>query len=169
MRTLNFYGTTSCFIPKLDATLPLASVGGTIAGNKIIFFTGTVPSIDTLYEIQSESALRTAYASNIIADISGMDFTYVQDNTNLKRTIYKKPDVLDLPYLQTGDITWCAIILAESVATTGYNCILYTDSIGTREQDLKFVTLESLSGTVGDPNLLRDFSMIMTEKSTMEV
>lgn len=168
MRALNFYGTTSCFVPKSDSQLPLVEVNATYTGNKMIFFKGEVPSVDSLYEIMSEDELRTTYAADIIADIADLEFTYTQDNTNLRRTIAKKADVKDLPYLQDGTITWCAIILREEVPTDGKSSILFTDSLGLREQEEKFVTLESVTGVSGGPNLLRDFSMILTEKSTME-
>jgi hypothetical protein len=169
MRTLNFYGTTSCFVPKLNTSLPLVEVNGTYTGNKIIFFKGTIPSVDTLYEIMSETALRATYSNDIICDISNIDLTYTQDNSRLKRTITKTADVLDLPYLKDGTVTWCAIVLREDVPTTNFSSLLFTDSIGTREQDDKFITLESLTGLAGGLNLLRDFSMILTEKSTMEI
>ena len=169
MRALNFYGTTSCFVPKLNTSLPLATVDATLTGNTIIFFKGVVPSVDILYEILSEETLRTTYASDIIANITSLEFTYTQDNTNLRRTVAKFPDVMDLPYLHDGDITLLSIILRDEVATTGKSSILFTDSIGLREQDDKFITLESKTGLSGGMNLLRDFSMILTEKSTMEI
>jgi len=168
MRVLNFYGTTSCFVPQKNSSLPLVEVNATYTGNKMVFFKGTIPSVDELYEIMSEDELRITYGADIVADIDGLEFSYTQDNTNLRRTIAKKADVKDLPYLQDGTITWCAIILREDVATTGKSAIIYTDSIGLREQDDKFITLESITGLANGTNLLRDFSMILTEKSTME-
>jgi len=168
MRTLNFYGTTSCFVPKLNDNLPLVEVNYTSVNNKMIFLKGDVPSVDELYEIMSEEEFRNTYADNIIADIDGLEFSYTQDNTNLRRIIKKKADVKDLPYLQDGTITWCCLVLTEDEPTEGKSSLLFTDSIGLREDDGKFITLETVTGNAGDNNLLRDFSMIITEKATIE-
>ena len=166
MRAINFFGTTSCLVPKTDGSLPLATVEGKFTNNKMIFFGGAVPSTDELYTYSTEAELTTVYTP--IAQISGVIFDYYQDNTNLKRTIKKNPDVKDLPYETDGTITWCAIVLDENVNQSD-DAMLFTDSIGTVEEEGKYITLESLTGVTGDTNLLRDFSVILTEKSTSEV
>ena len=168
MRTLNFYGVSSCMVPTLNASLPFVEVGGEFANNNIYFFNGTIPSSEEIYEIQSESELLTTYADSLVSQFNGITLTYIQDNSKLQRTIKKKPDVLDLEYAIDATIGWFAIVLSETSPETGFNPIIFSDSIGLDETELKFVTLESVTGVTGDTNLLREISMILTEVSDLE-
>lgn len=169
MRTLNFYGISSCLVPKLDASLPFVEVNAEYANNDIIFFDGVVPSNEELYNIMNKDDLIATYGDRKLGEVTAMTLKYEQDNTKLRRIVRKKPDVLEMPYLADGTIGWFAICLFEDVVESGKTPIIYSDSIGLDESELKFVTLESVTGTTGGENYLREISMVLTEVSDSEV
>lgn len=168
MRVLNFYGTTSCLVPTLNASLPFVEVNSDYANNNIYFFKGEIPDADTLNGIVSQTSLLTTYADVLMGQVTAFTLHYSQNNTKLQRIIKKDPDVLEMPYLADGTITWFALCLNEGTPEAGKTPIIFSDSIGIHEDDGKFVTIETFTGTTGTMNLFRELSLILTEISNLE-
>jgi hypothetical protein len=171
MRVLNFYGVSSCLVPVINSSLPFVEVGGTYANNTITFFDGLPPSTSELYEINNYAELIATYGDKKVMEISPITLTYEQDNTKLRRVIKKAPDVLETTFLQdvVDGIGWFALTMYEPSTTSGKSAILFSDSIGLKEEEMLFVTIDSKTGTSGSSNWLRDISMILTEVSGIEV
>ena len=171
MKLLNFFGISYHFTPKLvgninDTTKTLTETM-TTTNNKILFFNGAMPTDDTLYEIITETALRSAYTP--IMEVSGLTFTYTYTKDTKKKLIKKTPvDALDLTFTGSGTIGWAAVVLTDDNSVTD-DIIIFTDSLGQWGEDDKPIILDKFTGVTGDKNIFKDFSLILRDVSSNEI
>ena len=170
MRTLNFFGVASALLPKVATSITAAQTNTSYANNDIYFFDGSIPSYDILASVDSKTKLLSDFTEQLVCKYESITLDYSYDASNLRRTIKKPIDVLEGTFLKdTSEITWFAVILNEQTPEAGKNPILFSNSISAIEDDNKFATLAALSGSIGSEQLLREFSIILTEKSQFEV
>lgn len=171
MKISNFFGISYHFTPAVLAnvndTTTVLTENIVTEDNKILFFDGVMPADEDLYGIVTEAALRTAHTP--IMEVNGLQFTYTYTVSNKKKLIKKLPvDALDVTFSGNGTIGWAAIILTgdDSVAD---DIILFTDSIGQWGDDDMPIIIDTMTGTVGDSNVFKDFSLILRDTSSNEI
>jgi hypothetical protein len=174
MKILNFYGLSYYFTPQKnivsnDPNVPLVN-NASVAGNKIIFFTGDLPDTQTLYNITTESALLDAFGSQKIMEVDDLNIIYEYDNETKTKRIKKVPvDALDVPFLIDGTIGWAAIILNDvNNPDEAEKIILFTDSIGGWGDQTSPIIIDKFTGKAGENNIFKDFSLILKDVSTFE-
>jgi len=168
MKISNFYGMSYHFTPvvldNVNSDSPLVNTTDT-NGNKILFFDGSMPDDDTLYNIKSETELRAAYTP--IMEITDLNFVFTYSNGNKKRLIKKMPvDAIETTFTADGTIGWAAIILTNDLENK--DVILFTDSIGQWGDDDMPIIIDKYTGTVGEKNVFKDFSLILRDSSSNE-
>ena len=168
MRTLNFHGVTSCLVPKIGVNPLINNIDKTFTNNDIIFFDGPIPSINDLYAITSKDELLTVYASSKISEAKTLRISYIQDNSKLRRIIRQDPNAQKIVFEKNGTITWFALCMSEENPEALGSPLLFGDSIAISEEENKIVTIDKLSGNIGDENYLKEFSLILTEVSNSE-
>jgi len=174
MKILNFYGLSYYFVPQKnivsnDPNVPLVN-NASVDGNKIIFFTGSLPDTNILYNITTESALLDAFGSQKIMEIDNLSFVYEYDEETKEKRIKKVPvDAIDSPFLIDGTIGWAAIILNDvNEPNETEKVILFTDSIGGWGDQTSPIIIDKFDGKAGENNIFKDFSLILKDVSTFE-
>lgn len=172
MKTLNFFGMSYHFAP--DSNIETGNVNSeiiadkTVSGNKIYFFDGVLPEVETLYEIQNEADLLEQFGDSKIMQVTDLDFNYSYDVVTKERQIRKVPvDALDVPIEKDGTIGWAAIVLATEDGIEG-NTIIFTDSIGVWGDQLSPIIIDRVGCTAGENNIFKDISIIFRDVSSNE-
>lgn len=131
-----------------------------IAGNKIIFFSGALPTKEVA--INATKASVEAMAGKL-CETAEFDITYTYNVVNKKRFIRKSIiDALEMNYLGAGTIGFAAILLNNPDTSNQY--VIFTDSIGTWGQDTMPIILDNKVGTVGSRNLFKNISIELADK-----
>lgn len=130
------------------------------AGNKIMFFSGVLPTKKDALSITKASL---EAQTDKLCETPEFDITYTY-NVNTKKRIIRKSiiDALEMNYTAAGTIGYAAILLYNSDTST-YSIIL-TDSIGTWGQDTMPIILDNKVGTVGSRNLFKNISIELSDK-----
>ena len=131
-----------------------------IAGNKIIFFSGVLPTKEAALTATKGSVEAMA---GKLCETAEFDITYTYNVVNKKRFIRKSIiDALEMNYLSAGTIGYAAILLNNPDTNNQY--VIFTDSIGTWGQDTMPIILDNKNGTVGSRNLFKNISIELTDK-----
>ena len=174
MRVLNFYGLSYHFMPTANVvsnnTVTDLITDLTIDGNKIIFFDGSMPSTEDIYNITSEAALLGTYGDKKVMEVDDLTFVYSYDKAKKEKKIKKIPvDAIDLTYEINATIGWAAVILNDDAnPTASEKIILFTDSLGTWGDQVAPIIIDKYAGVAGDANIFKDFSLILRDISTNE-
>lgn len=133
------------------------------SGNKIIFFSGALPSkADAL--LVTKASLEAL--ANKLCETPVFDLTYTYNVVNKKRYIRKSIiDALEMNYTTAGTIGYAAIILNDP--DNGKDYVILTDSIGTWGDNLMPIILDNKVGTVGSRNLFKNVSIELTDKPAL--
>ena len=118
MRVSNFFGMSYHFTPRVLDNIN--NVHGTITttveqeGNKVLFFNGTMPSDDTVYNVGSESELMSTYGADLLMEITDLKFAYTYNLGTKKKLVKKLPvDAIETTFINSGTIGWAAIIMKD--------------------------------------------------------
>lgn len=131
-----------------------------ISGNKIIFFSGALP---TKQEAMALTKAAILARTGKLCETPEFDITYTYNVVNKKRYIRKSVvDALDMNYIEAGTIGFAAIILNNPDTTNEY--IILTDSLGTWGQDTMPIILDNKTGTQGSRNLFKNISIELSDK-----
>lgn len=131
-----------------------------ISGNKIMFFSGALPTKDEALVVTKASldALTTK-----LCETPEFDITHTYNVQTKKRYIRKSIiDALEMSYLQAGTIGYAAIVLHNPDTNLEY--ILLTDSIGTWGENQMPIILDNKNGTLNSRNLFKNISIELTDK-----
>lgn len=130
-------------------------------GNKILFFSGVVPTPDEVLKMTLAS-INATYTK--LLETEEFTITYTYTPATKKRIIRKTViDAQELKYLAAGTIGFAVIILNNPDSTGEY--FIVTDSIGTWGENTMPIILDNKIGTVGSRNLFKNISIEITDKS----
>ena len=134
-----------------------------ISGNKIMFFSGSLP---TKLEALSVTKAGLSVLATKLCETTDFDLTYTYNASTKKRYIRKSIiDALEMNYLAAGTIGYAAIILNDPDFNKDY--IILTDSIGTWGENTMPIILDNKVGTQGSRNLFKNISIELTDKSAL--
>jgi hypothetical protein len=135
--------------------------------NIIYIMNGDMPETDELYEILTDTEFETKYSDNIVNKIENITLSYRSPKYD-RIIIEKTPkDAIPFEYNIDAEIKWVAIYLNSYEGDRKY--FLFTDNVGLWEDDNKFVIFESLTGTQGSKNILKDIKMEIRDVSSFEI
>lgn len=139
------------------------SLSGTTLGNKIIFYSGTMPTNDAFIDLTIANIEATAGVTKLL-ETTPFSITYGYDLITKKRTIKKSVvDATEMKYLNTGTVTFAAIVLTPLEGTKEY--IIFTDSIGIWGQNNMPISVDNKNGTIGSSNLFKHLSLEINDIS----
>lgn len=135
-----------------------------IDGNKILFFSGTMPSVNDCLDITAANIESKGFTKLLETQEFGITYTYNVDNK--KRLIRKTViDAMELSYLAAGTIGWAAIILNNPETSNSY--VIFTDTIGTWGDTQAPIILDNKVGTLNSRNLFKNVSIEIADKSNL--
>ena len=135
-----------------------------IDGNKILFFSGNMPSVNDCLDITAVNIESKGFTKLLETQEFGITYTYNVDNK--KRLIRKTViDAMELNYLAAGTIGWAAIILNNPETSNSY--VIFTDTIGTWGDTQAPIILDNKVGTLNSRNLFKNVSIEIADKSNL--
>lgn len=136
----------------------------TTDGNKIIFFSGAIPSKEIVLGLSASNIESGGFTKLMETPEFGLTFTY---NVDTKKRYIRKTviDAFELAYIAAGTIGWAAIIINNADTTVSH--VIVTDSIGTWGDNQAPIIIDNKVGTVGSRNLFKNISIEITDKSNM--
>lgn len=137
----------------------------TQSGNKVLFFEGAIPSDEDCRAM----TIAGLNAYKKLLETPEFDVTYTYEVTRKRRIIKKAVvDAFDLAYLDTGTIGWAAIILADA-SGGAQEYIIATDTIGTWGDKTSPILIDNLNGTTGSKNIFKNLSLMLSDKSPLNL
>jgi hypothetical protein len=149
--------------PNNNQVLPSSNM---ITG-KVIFFGGTIPDIQTLLLLVKED-LEDPEKYTKLMETEEFQISLIYDSLRKSRLIRKTEiDAQEIFYLNSGTITWCAIVLNNPNAPQEY--ILFTPDIGLWGAAKSPIIIDNKTGEAGDRNLFKHMSLEITDKTTLSM